>query len=146
LCYNPLAVKVILLKDVPKVGQRSDIKEVKDGFALNFLIPKKMAILATPQSIKKIEGLRVKEEAVNKVNLEALGKKVRDIKQIEIKEKANEKGYLFAGVGKEEISRHSGIPAKNILLEHPIKEVGEYTIEIQVGEKKTKVKLVLNPS
>ena len=134
-------MKVILLKDVPKVGQKNDVKEVKDGFALNMLIPKKLAIEATKSSIKNLEQIKERSLESQKIVLGNLEKNISEIKNIEIKVKANEKGHLFAGVGKEEISKHSGIPLQNIILEHPIKELGEHQIEIVVGEKTYKINL-----
>jgi ribosomal protein L9 len=72
-----------------------------------------------------------------------LEKDLSKIGDIKIKVKANEKGHLFAGVGKEEIGNASGIPVGNIILETPLKEVGEHDIEIKIGEKNKKIKVVL---
>jgi len=136
-------MKVILLKDVPKVGLRNDIRQVKDGYALNLLIPRKLAIHASPQALKNLENIKARETEKVKVNLENLEKELKKIGDIKIKVKANEKGHLFAGIGKEEIREASGIPEENIVLKTPLKEVGEHEIEIKVGEKSKKVKVIL---
>lgn len=134
-------MKVILLKDVPKLGQRNEVKEVKDGYALNLLLPKKLAEQATLSSLKRLERIKEIEGEVLRVKQNELEKLLSGIEKIEIKAKANEKGHLFAGVGKEEISKRSGIPVDNIILNHPIKEIGEHEIEVRVGEKGKKIRI-----
>ena len=90
-------MKVILLTDVPKIGNRYDVKELKDGFAQNALIAKGLAILATKSELAKIEN-RKKEtdqkKALGNRLFEEILSKVND-KEIIIKAKANDKGHLF---------------------------------------------------
>jgi large subunit ribosomal protein L9 len=136
-------MKIILLKDVPKVGQKNAVCEVKDGFALNSLLPRGLARQATPNALKQIEKIQVQEERKKEGSDTALQEKISGLGQIEIKVKANEKGHLFAGVGKTEIGKVINISEENILLEHPIKEIGEHEIEIQAGDQVKKIKLLL---
>jgi large subunit ribosomal protein L9 len=136
-------MKVILLKDVPKVGQINTVKEVKDGFALNMLIPRGLARFATPEAILNMERMKTQENKNKETHATALSEKISGLGQIEIKVKANEKGHLFAGVGKNEIAKKSGIPVENILLESSIKEIGEHEVEVSNGQKTQKIKLLL---
>jgi large subunit ribosomal protein L9 len=144
-------MKVILLKDIPKVGKRYDIKEINNGHALNMLIPRGLAIAATPQAIKRVEGQKAQMAGEMKVQHELL---IQNIKAIEattltITGKANAKGHLFAGIHREEIVRELHTQARIeietsfIQLEHPLKEVGEYSIHIKAGGKEAVLKVVV---
>jgi len=128
-------MKVILLQDLPKIGKKYEIREVKDGFARNLLIPQGKAELATPAAMKSV-GVRMKAigqaKAIQgdllKKNIEAL----RGVK-IVLKRKVNDKGHLFAAIHEKEIAEelekqaHVEIPVDSIEIETPIKEVGEHT-------------------
>lgn len=133
-------MKVIFLKDVPKQGKKFEIKEISDGHAMNFLIPRGLANIATPANVKKVESMRSAEDSQKKVHTDLLLKNLHDIEgiRIEMTEKANEKGHLFAGIHKEELipvikeqTRLEILP-EFILLDKPIKEVGEHKIEVKV--------------
>jgi large subunit ribosomal protein L9 len=138
-------MKVILLKDVRKIGKKYEVKNVADGFALNFLIPQKLAEISNPSNEKKIESLKSREAAVLKIQEDLLIKNFKDLegKVLEIKVRANEQGHLFKGVHKEEIAlalklNHKlDIPAEYIHLEKPIKEVGTFPIKVAVREVST---------
>jgi len=137
-------MKVILLQDVPKIGKKFDVKDVSNGYALNFLLPRKQAKMATVKAIQEIEAEKKKyletQKIVDEKLLETINK-LKDLK-IEIKANTNEEGKLFAGIGAKEIaeaiSEQSGgiIDSKIIELENPIKEIGEHTIKIIVGNEK----------
>ena len=136
-------MKIILLTDVKNVGHKHDIKEVASGYAANFLIPRKLAEIATDTKIKKVSELKKQYEAERKVQEELLSKNIELLKDvsIEINAKANEKGHLFKGIHKEEIvlqlkeQTRIDITSEMIVLEHPIKEVGEVTVRVRVGDK-----------
>lgn len=142
-------MKIILLKDVPKVGKRYDIKEISDGYALNLLIPKGLAISATPEAIKRIESERSKEEGERKIRQELLLKNIKELDGVTVTmtEKANDKGHLFAGVHKMEIipviekQTRLQIDAEHMVLEKPIKETGVHPIEVKVGNTSVKFNL-----
>ena len=136
-------MKIILLKDLPKVGQRYDIKNVAEGFALNMLIPRGLAEVATPNAIKKVEEMRRNDLTQKKIEEELLVKSLENLKNLTVtlKEKANDKGYLFAGITKEmlageilKISRLN-INPEFIKLVKPIKEVGEHKVLVEVMGK-----------
>ena len=131
-------MKVILLKEVQKVGRKYDIKNVADGFALNMLIPRGLAMAATEQAVKKIELMKKADTQDKKIQHELLLKNLEAVKNLKlnIKEKTNDKGHLFAGVGKEVLadeifkSLKLSIDPEIIKLEKPIKEVGEHKITL----------------
>ncbi|MCK4918653.1 MAG: 50S ribosomal protein L9 [Candidatus Pacebacteria bacterium] len=142
-------MKVILLQDIVKIGKKFDVKEVASGHALNFLIPRKQAKIATEKAIQEIEILKSKNEELEKVENEKLVAVINKIKdtEIEMLVSANEEGKLFAGIGAKEIaetiSNQSGenIKAEIIELDNPIKEVGEHAIKLIIGDVKAKVNL-----
>ena len=145
-------MKIILLQDIPKIGKKYDIKNVSDGYALNLLIPKGLAEVATPVALKKAEKLKMEEAGHKKVQEDLLLMNLKSIDGVtfEIKEKANEKGHLFAGVHKEEIiahmkaDKHIDLLPEFIVLDKPIKEVGEHTVEIKAKDKSAKLKLIIS--
>lgn len=144
-------MKVIFLKDVARVGRRNDVKEVNDGYALNFLFPNKLAEKATPDAIKKLE-LQKREILVEReVQESLLLKNLEEIKNktVTFTVKADAKGHLFSGIHKKEIleilyKEHKvNIDEEYIDLEKPIKEVGEFEIPIEIKGKKSFFKLVV---
>jgi large subunit ribosomal protein L9 len=145
-------MKVILLQNVPKLGQKGDVKNVNDGYALNFLIPQKKAKNATEGEIAKMKHSR----EMNVQNEKALQSEVKKIlseiegKTIKIIEKANEKGHLFAQVHLVEIADaiHEQLDIKKVSedwinLEKPIKETGEFKINLEAYGKKAILNLVI---
>ena len=135
-------MKVILLKDVKGIGRAHEAVEAKDGHALNYLIPKKLAIPATPTAIKEAE-LRHKQvtdkikisSALLTQNISALAEA-----RIVIKVKANEKGHLYDAVGESDIVKatkeqaHIDLPEDAIKLEKPIKELGTFDIPVATAD------------
>ncbi|NDB60938.1 50S ribosomal protein L9 [bacterium] len=98
-------MKIILLKDVAKVGKKFDVKDISEGYAHNLLIPRGLAIAATPDALKRIDLERARDEGERKVRHELLVKNLTELDGVTITmlEKANEKGHLFAGIHKAEI-------------------------------------------
>jgi large subunit ribosomal protein L9 len=142
-------MKVILLKKVPKVGEKYDVKNVADGHALNFLIPNKLAIVASASEMKRVEILKTQEESTSKIKADLLAKNLASVEQIAvtIKAKANDKGHLFKAIHNDEIasavkeqSRVEIDPAF-IHTEKAVKEVGEHVIEVKVGDASARFKL-----
>ena len=123
-------MKIILTTDVPKVGNRYDLKELKDGYA-NVLISKGVALLATPKVIADLNakkaGIEKKKEEDMKV-FESMISSI-DNKKIEIKAKANDKGHLFKSVSARDIvsaiKDMTGVEIEEsaVIMNH-IKEVG----------------------
>ncbi len=144
-------MKVIFLKDVPNVGRKYDVKNVADGFAINMLIPRKLAELATPSAVKKIEEMKNNDLTQKRLQEELLEKNLETIKNLTVtmKGKANEKGHLFAGITKEmlvtEIKRVSRLEMgpELIVLPKPIKEIGSHKVTVQAGNKKADFTLIV---
>ena len=144
-------MKVILLKDVANVGKKYDIKDISSGHAQNFLIPKGLAIIATPQAIKKAQVEIAKMEGERRVMEDLIAKNIKDLNDttIRISGKANEKGHLFAGIHKEELvaeikkQTELDLAPEFIELEHPIKQLGEYTVSVKKGSHSAKMKVIV---
>ncbi|HZS42916.1 MAG TPA: 50S ribosomal protein L9 [Candidatus Paceibacterota bacterium] len=145
-------MKVILLKDVPNFGRRYEVKNVSDGHALNFLFPRGLAELANDQTLKKVEELKKQHDDEKRVREDLLVKNLKALtdSRIELSEKANDKGHLFAGIHKPEIiaaikkQTELDVDADHLDLEEPIKAVGEYDIKIKVQDKEATFKLIVN--
>lgn len=146
-------MKVVLLKDVAGVGRKNDVKNVSDGYAINFLIPRKFAEMGTNTAVARAERMKSEAAVSQKIQADLLLKSLQsfDGASFEITEKANEKGHLFSGIHKETIAaqlkKQKGVnlSPEFIVLAHPIKEVGEHKIEIAAHGKTALVTLVVKP-
>ena len=144
-------MKIILLKNVAKLGQRFDVKDVNSGHALNLLIPQGLAIAATAEALKKMTVEKAKIEGERKVHVDLLAKNINDLDGVTltIVGKANDKGHLFAGLHKEFIvtelynQTKLQVDPSFIQMEHPLKEIGEHTIEVNAGGKSAKFKVIV---
>ena len=144
-------MKVIFLKDVPRVGKRHDIKTVNDGYALNFLFPNRLAELATSKAIANLEQTRKVVEVEREIQEDLLIKNLEEIKGkiITIKGKANEKGSLFSAIHKKDLitemqkEHRINIAEEFVILDKPVKEVGEFQIPVEIKNKKSFFKLVV---
>ncbi|SHK41063.1 50S ribosomal protein L9 [Thermocrinis minervae] len=132
-------MKVILLKDVEGYGTIGDIVQVKDGFANNYLIPRGLALRATPSNVKHVQSIlqqKAKKLQKEKEKAEKLAKELEGL-VVSIKRKVGEKGKLFGSVTVNEIAQALqslgyDVDRKKILLKNPIKEVGMYTVAIKL--------------
>jgi len=143
-------MKVILITDVPKVGNKYDIKDFKDGYAQNVLIARGLAVPATPGELAKIADKKAQIERKKKEdtqNFESLISSVNNTK-IEIKVKANEKGHLFKAVSPRDvkiaIKELTGleIDENTITMDH-IKELGSHSVTIKKGNKSGKCEIIV---
>lgn len=144
-------MKIILDKDVPSVGKAYEIKEVNDGYARNFLLPKGLAHLATPIALSNLNK-KIQESAghiqANKSKLIKMATKL-DNQIVVVKEKAQSNGKLYGSVGIERIAgvlKESGFEIKKelILLQNPLKELGEFPVEIKFDAKlRIKIKILV---
>ncbi len=134
-------MRVILLQNIKGVGQIGDVKDVHDGYGRNFLLPRKLAAAATATALKHAEELRSKREVIMKEQeskAREVAEKIKDV-TLELSEKTNEKGKLFAAVGKKEISQKfkekTGVHLEDdmIQLSEHIKTVGEHTVQLELA-------------
>lgn len=133
-------MKVILLRDVAKIGRRFEVKEVPAGHAHNFLIPRKLAEPATAESLRRLE-VELKKKSI------LVGRHDSDFKSaldtlsktpIELTLPANKQGSLFKGVHASDIvklivTKGVSVTESEVVLDHPIKEVGEHTVTLRSG-------------
>jgi len=135
-------MKVVLLKNVTSLGMMHDIKEVSDGYAMNYLLPKNIAKIVTPELLKqyKIEaGVHKKRlQKKDKAAME-IGKKFKNI-TLKIESKKNNEGTLYAAIQRKDVTmllKEKGflLSEDRIIIEKPIKEVGEYNIKIKLAQK-----------
>ncbi len=140
-------MKVILLQNVSKLGQKDDVKEVKTGYWRNFLMPQGLAVLATPKLLAQAEKRREEEAGKKEAEAEKFAKELNKIKDetLVLEAKADEKGNLFAGISAEDISsalkeeKGIDIPSGLLELEKPVKSTG--VCEISIGDSTLKVEV-----
>jgi len=144
-------MKVILLQDIPGLGKKYDVKEVRDGYVRNFLLPKKSVEAVTPAALKNLEQLREKQAEEHAKLVEVLKNEAAKIKELEsvFKVKTDEKGGVFGSITSRDIEtelREKGIQNAKVVLEHPIKKIGDTVAEVDFGEGiKAKLKIKVEP-
>lgn len=132
-------MKVILLQDVEDAGKKYEVKEVSDGYARNFLIPNKLAKLATKESLKWLDEQKeiIEKEAVEDLKLAQETASKIDGLDVNILVKVGDEGQLFESVAAAKISerlKEMGFEVKksHIKLEEPIKETGEFPVKVSL--------------
>ena len=134
-------MKVILQQDVRGQGKKGQLVEVSEGYARNFLLPRKLAIAATPDAINTMnlkEKARKAEEARLKAETEATAEKHKEC-MVKLTAKAGSGGKLFGAVTTKEISEGLkeqfgvDVPKQKLVLEEPIKAFGSYQVKAKLG-------------
>ena len=134
-------MKVILQQDVRGQGKKGQLVEVSEGYARNFLLPRKLAIAATPDAINTMnlkEKARKAEEARLKAEAEAPAEKLKEC-MVKLTAKAGSGGKLFGAVTTKEISEGLkeqfgvDVPKQKLVLEEPIKAFGSYQVKAKLG-------------
>lgn len=144
-------MKVLLLRDVGGIGKKHEIKDVSDGHALNYLVPQRLALVATPAVINKAQEEEAAERARKEKEYRIIQEAIAGLKggALEMTANMNEKGHLFSAVHKSDLVRlvkdRTGIslPESAFEVSKPIKEAGEHTIGVKAGDKTVKVKVVI---
>jgi large subunit ribosomal protein L9 len=144
-------MKVILKHDVEKLGRKGDVVNVAPGFGRNYLIPRQLAIAVTPTNIKMIEierqALKKKLEA-ERQSYKTLAEKIDQV-TLTFHRKSGEKDVIFGSVSaadvKEGLDRLGfDVDKKKILLDEPIKRLGNFTVPVKVSvEDRAEVKIVV---
>ena len=132
-------MEVILRDDLPKLGRRGEVVTVKDGYARNFLFPRKLALPATPGNRKQIEqekAAHARREAKEVSDADALAGMLADV-TLTISAKAGESDQLFGSVTAMDIAEALAVKGYNIdkrkvELEEPIKTIGEYQVPLRL--------------
>jgi large subunit ribosomal protein L9 len=139
-------MKVILLRDVAKIGKRFEIVNVPDGYALNKLIPKNDAQPATVANTKRVEQQKSHKDSnkTEQANLIIQFVKKTETEPIEIKMEANEQGHLFQGINAKDvckIAKDNGvdIPEQAFKIHTPIKAVGDHEVKLSIQDKELKL-------
>lgn len=132
-------MQVILREEIEKLGKIGDLVKVKDGYGRNYLLPMKKAIAATPKNLKAMEHAKKmvadrlrklkKEAAADAENIKALS--------LTIKAKVGEEGKLFGSVTSMDIAEAAKVQGvvidkRKIVLEEPIKRLGEFTVTVKL--------------
>jgi large subunit ribosomal protein L9 len=132
-------MQIILQEDVEKVGTRGQLVEVAEGYARNFLLPKKLALEATPGNLKRLEKMRAafaKKTAEEKESAGKLADLLAGV-SLTLSRKAGENDQLFGSVTSGDISealaaQGYNVEKRKIVLADPIKLVGEYEVQVKV--------------
>ncbi|MBU6321149.1 MAG: 50S ribosomal protein L9 [Patescibacteria group bacterium] len=146
-------MKVILTRDVKGVGRAQEAVEAKDGYALNFLIPKKLAIPATAAALKEAESRAKAVHERRTLDEKLLAETFAKLAEVRltIRVKANEQGHLYEAIGPREIAAalaketRLALPEEAIRLEKPFKELGTFTVPVAAGEAFGEFALVIEP-
>jgi large subunit ribosomal protein L9 len=144
----------MLIQSVEHLGKSGDVVEVKPGYANNFLLPEGLAIVATDHHKRMVEKHRVKLQELEKARLATLRGLADQISKqsINVEANANDEGHLYGSVGAAEIvsalkANGYTISADQVKLEGVLKELGLYTVKIQMhSEITTELKVWVVPS
>ena len=137
-------MRVVLRDDVADLGKKGDILDVSDGYARNFLIPKKLALSATAGNLKNLDHIKRQQDAKAdriKADAETLRAKIEAL-TYEERRQASEEGKLFGSVTSQDIADFlgaRGIPMerKRITLDEPIKALGEHVVSMRLHQDVT---------
>jgi len=132
-------MKIILLDDVTKVGRRGEVREVSDGYARNYLIPKKLALSATAGNLKNLGHIKQQQDAkADRIKSAAEARRERiEALVYEDRRQASEEGKLFGSVTSQDIvdflEQHKiKVARKQVRLDEPIKALGETVVPIRL--------------
>jgi large subunit ribosomal protein L9 len=137
-------MELILREDIEKLGSRGQVVKVSPGYARNFLLPKRLAVIANDSNRKIVDQERdahLRREAKLQSEAADLGKLLSAV-TITIKQKAGEEGHLFGSVNSKDIAealekQNFTIDRRKIQLDDPIKQVGEYKIPVKLHKDVT---------
>jgi len=145
-------MKVILKQDVEKLGKTGDIVKVAPGYGRNFLVPRKIAVLATPGNIKTVEIEKLAMAKRDQRDKDAASLLAQEMVKITVvvKRRTGEEGALYGSVTAQDIAeflaaRQIEIDKRKIQLEDPIKAIGEYQVPIRLHREVTvSIKVVVD--
>ncbi|MBI2175606.1 MAG: 50S ribosomal protein L9 [Parcubacteria group bacterium] len=149
-------MKVVFLQDVPHIGGKWEVKDIRDGYARNFLFPRRLAIIASPEVLRDLEVNRAKGKAEKEAQAEQFIRAAAflDGRTITLVRKAGERGTLFAGVTASDIAKAlAELTGVNVLKEavtmkEPIKTLGSHAVHVSLPgvEKQASVTITITAS
>ncbi len=145
-------MKIILAKDIRTVGEAGDVVSVADGYARNYLLPKKFAYIATKKNLSIVEKIK-KDAELKKLALEneykAIAKQIEGV-SLSFERKADEEDHLFGSVSENDIvqalqEKEIEIHKSDVIMEKHLKEIGDYNIKIKLApEIQTDLKVTVD--
>jgi large subunit ribosomal protein L9 len=140
--YNIVAMKVVFLESVPNVAKVGEVKEVADGYGRNFLLPRKLALLATPSALKEAEVQVQKQHEREERFAAELGLLAQQLEGyvVTFSAKVVEEGRLYGSIRDsdiaDELSKLTGldIERRKVELEEPIRQLGEYEVTVRLSK------------
>ena len=138
-------MEVILLEDVKSLGKKGQIVKINDGYARNFVLPKKLGLEATPKNLNDLKLKKANDDKIAKEKLEAAKEfaKVLEESTVVVKIKSGEGGRTFGSVSSKEIAQEAkkqldfDIDKKKIVLDEPIRTLGTHVIQIKLHKDVT---------
>jgi len=134
-------MKILFIKDVKGTAKRGEVREVADGYAVNYLLPQGLAVLASAENLVKIKSeadrnVKIKNTAASQA--QSLSEKIFG-RKIEVRAKANPEGKLYAAVSEKDVksaARSMGfnLDTARIIFHHHLKEVGDYEVGLDFGQ------------
>ncbi len=138
-------MKVVLMQEVKGLGRPGQIKEVADGYARNYLLPKGLATIATAGAVKEVEqrqAAEAKRQAKLDDEMRSVGKKL-DGTNITVRSKVGEGGKLYGSITTQDIAEalekqaNQTVDKRKIEIEEPIRHVGEYKVPVRLSKNVT---------
>ena len=138
-------MKVILLEDVKSLGKKGEIVNVNDGYARNFILPKKLGLEATSKNLNDLKLQKQNDEKVAQEKLDAAKALAEEIKEksITVKIQAGVEGKVFGSISSKEIATEAkkqlnmDIDKKKIVLNDPIKAIGSFEVAVKLHKEVT---------
>ena len=145
-------MKVLLLKQINSLGKKGEVKVVSDGYAQNFLLPQKLAVLATEKAVAIFQKQINREKISKKKSLDAPAVLAQKLKLVSLNflQKADSNGTLFAGINKEKIVKGLAdiglmVKSKQIVLKEAIKLAGDYKVVIDLAPGiRSEIKIIIS--
>lgn len=143
-------MRIIFLKDVPRIGKKYEVKEVADGYGRH-LVAQKIAEHATQEVLARIEKKKITDASLKKVHTELLMKNLEALSGaiISLRGKANKKGHLFASIHKDEVlaelkrAIRLDMHPDYVILDRPLKELGTYEIPVVIEKNRVTFTVVV---
>lgn len=137
-----MANQLLLIEDVDDLGRSGDVVSVRPGYARNFLLPQKKAVVADKFTLRLQERLKKERSelaAKDKVEAEALASSLEGV-VVEIRVKVDPDGHMYGSVAAVDVAKaletlgHAGVEKRHVLLPHPLKTIGEHSVVLKLKE------------